>query len=246
MSHSLLLTALILTHLAGGPIEEDAVEVEGMVLDPEGIPVDGAQVTAMATQGIFVLDRVGTTDTNHKGRFVLKLTPPGTLMLSASKTADFWLPSGHWENVLENPGTAPVIDLGDDLSEPIVIRLGSRGGKLSLETTDSGGSFWPSIVFVNHCHSNGSALSSVWSPISGQFPKSEHLLPEGFYCVGVVSANGMHPITPTCEKVHVVAGQLHEVKLTIDPLNLTSEFISPVEGCSPQPELVREEKPMPN
>jgi hypothetical protein len=237
MSQSLLLTAVLIAHLAGGPTDKNIVEVKGVVLDPEGTPVGAAQVVATATQGIVYLDRIGTTETDHRGQFVLKLTPRGTVSLSASKTADYWLHSGDWENVLENPGTAPVVDLAGDLSEPIVVRLGSRGGKLVIETTDSEGSFWPSIVFINHCRS-GSAVSSGWSPISTLFPISEHLLPEGVYCVGVASANGMYPITSTCEKIQVVTGQLHQVKLTIDPLRLTTEIIRPVEGCSPQSESV--------
>jgi hypothetical protein len=149
-------------------------------------------------------------------------------------------------HVLENPGTAPEIDLEEERSGPIVIRLGSRGGKLSLETTDSDGSWWPSTVFLNRCQSDGSASSSGWSPLTAQYPKVEHLLPEGAYCVGVVSVNGMHPMKPNCEMVEVVAGQRHEVKLTIDPLDLTTEFVPPPRGCSPESEIAGREKPMPD
>ena len=48
---------------------------------------------------------------------------------------------------------------------------------------------------------------------------------------------GRIPRTPTCEIVEVVAGQRHEVKLTIDPLKLTTEFIPPPRNCSPESEV---------
>ncbi len=157
-------------------------------------------------------------------------------MLWAWKKDDFWLPSGHWENVLENPGTAPEVDLTGTHPDPIVIHLGSRGGKLSIETTDKDNSLWPSVIFVNHCGSSGSALSTGWNFISVESPTSEQLLPEGSYCVGIRSANGMFPMTPTCTTVDVVAGQQRQITLMIDPLTLTTEAVPQERGCPSQAE----------
>ena len=233
MSHILLTIAVLLAQLSGSPLDKDKVKLRGVVLDPEGAPVAAAEVVATATEGIVYLEEIGATETDSRGEFVFKFPPRGTVSLSASKPDDFWLPSGYWEHVLENPGTAPVIDLESDLSEPIAISLGGRGGKLAIETTDSEGSFWPSVVFINHCQS-GSPTSSIWSPISVQFPATEHLLPAGDYCVGVVTANRMYPVTPSCRMVQVTPGHISQVKLLVDPLELTTEVTRPVEGCSPQ------------
>ncbi len=239
MNHGLLLAVSIAASLIGGLDREDAVRVEGVVLDPAGTPVRAAQVMATTKCGLLVLDQVGSAQTDDQGKFVLKIVPEhcGSVMLSAWKNDDFWLESGHWENVLENPGTAPVIDLMVTRSDPIVIHLGSRGGKLSIETTDEDNSFWPSVIFVNRCRSNGSASSTGWSFTSVESPTSEHLLPEGSYCVGIVSANGMFPITPTCTKVEVVAGQRRQITLMIDPLTLTTEAVPQERGCPSQSEI---------
>ncbi len=239
MNHGLLLAVSIAASLIGGLDREDAVRVEGVVLDPAGTPVRAAQVTATTKCGLLVLDRVGTAETDDQGQFVLKIVPEhcGSVMLSAWKKDDFWLPSGHWENVLENPGTAPEIDLLVTRSDQVVIHLGSRGGKLSIETTDEENSFWPSVIFVNRCGSNGSALSTGWNFISVESPTSEQLLPEGSYCVGIRSANGMFPMTPTCTKVEVVAGQQRQITLMIDPLTLTTEAVPQERGCPVEPEI---------
>ncbi len=239
MNHSLLLAASIAASLIEGPAQEHAIKVEGVVLDPGGTPVRAAQVTATTKCGLLVLDQIGSAQTDDEGQFVLEIVPEhcGSVMLWASKNDDFWLPTGQWEGELENAGTAPVIDLMGTRSDPIVIHLGSRGGKLSIETTDEDNSFWPSVIFVNHCRSNGSASSTGWSFISVESPTSEHLLPEGSYCVGIVSANGMFPITPTCTKVEVVAGQRRQITLMIDPLTLTTEVVPQERACSRQSEI---------
>jgi len=235
VSHILLTISVLLAHFLGGPTDRDTVKLKGVVLDPEGAPVAAAEVVATATEGIVYLEEVGTTETDNRGEFIFKFPARGTVSVSASKTDDYWLQSGDWEDVLENPGTAPVVDLKGDLSDLITIRLGSRGGKLAIETTDTEGSFWPSVVFINHCRS-GSAVSSSWSPISVLYPDTEHLLPEGEYCVGIVSANRMYPVTPTCKIVQVTPSETRLVKLIVDPLELTTEVTRPLEGCSPQSE----------
>ena len=239
MNHGLLLAGSIAASLIGGLAREDAVKVEGVVLDPAGAPVRAAQVIATTKCGLLVLDRVGTAETDDQGQFVLKIVPEhcGSVMLSAWKNDDFWLPTGQWEDTLENAGTAPEIDLLVTRSDQVVIHLGSRGGKLSIETTDEENSFWPSVIFVNRCGSNGSALSTGWNFISVVSPTSEQLLPEGSYCVGIRSANGMFPKTPTCTKVEVVAGQQRQITLMIDPLTLTTEAVPQERGCPTESEI---------
>jgi hypothetical protein len=237
MNNSLLLAASIVAALIGGPVRDDPITVKGLVLDPTGAPVRAALVTATTSCGVMVLDQVGSTQTDHEGQFVLKIIPEhcGQVLLQASKEEEFWLLTGEWERVLDNAGTAPVIDLKVERSDAVVIHLGSRGGELAIETTDEKHSFWPSVVFVNRCGSNGSASGTFWSPMSVEAPTSVHLLPEGTYCAGVASANEMFPTTSTCTKVEVVAGQRRSVSLIIDPLTLTTKMVPPRRDCSEQP-----------
>jgi hypothetical protein len=218
----------------GGLTPQEAVRVQGVVLDPQGDPVRAAQVMATTQCGLMTLDRVGTAETDDHGKFALKIVPEhcGSVMLQASKRDDLWLWTGQWEDVLENPGTAPVIDLRATDDEPIEIHLGSRGAELTVETTDEDDTFWPSILFVNRCGSGGSEQSQGMSVISADSPIAAHLLPAGSYCVGVVSANGMFPLASTCTQVELVAGQRSHLRLLIDPLQLTTELVRPVRGCS--------------
>ena len=239
MTRSLLLVASIAVSMIGGPTKDAAIKVKGLVLDPSGNPVRAAQVTATTVCDNLVLDEIGSAQTDDEGTFVLEVTPGycPSVMLQASKNEDFWLKTGEWEDILENAGTAPEIDLIVTRSDQIVIHLGSRGGKLSIETTDEDNSFWPSVIFVNHCGSNGSVSSTFWSFISVESPTSAHLLPEGSYCVGIRSANGMFPMTPTCTTVDVVAGQQRQITLMIDPLTLTTEAVPQERGCPTESEI---------
>jgi len=231
---SLLVSAGLAALMIGGLTPEDAVRIRGVVLDPEGDPVRAAQVMATTKCGLMVLDQVGTAKTDDHGMFSLKVVPEqcGSVMLQASKYDDFWLWTGQWGDVLEDPGTAPVIDLNVADREPIEIHLGSRGAELSIEAVDEDDTFWPSTVFVNRCGSGGSPLSSGMSAISADSPTLARMLPEGSYCVGVGSANGMFPMVSTCTPVELVAGQLSHIKLLIDPMKLTTERVRPVRGCS--------------
>jgi hypothetical protein len=231
---NLFLVISILAGFTGGLTPKDAVRVEGVVLDPEGMPVRGARVTAVIVCGVVVLDEVGSTETDNHGKFSLKIVPGhcDTVRLHASKEEDFWLKTGFWEDELENPGTAPVIELSGE-PDPVEINLGSRGGKLFIEATDKDDAFWPAEVFLHDCDSGGGSSSIGWISIDANSPSLEMLLPEGSYCAGISSANGMYPKASACTAVELVPGQAQHVKLMIDPLELTTEFVAPLRRCSP-------------
>lgn len=234
MAKGFLLPIFIAAFLAAGPVQRTTIEIEGLVLDPAGEPVPAARVTATTTCDMLVLDEAETNETDYEGRFVLEVVPEhcARVKLQASRYDEFWLTTGEWEDDLDNAGTAPVVDLTQALpDEPIVIRLGSRGGELSVETVDAEGSFWPTVVYLNRCLPGGTASYSGWAQTTVEAPISAHLLPEGSYCVGIVSANGMSPLKPSCTRVQVVAGKRQQIKLTVDPLTLTTQFQPPERSC---------------
>jgi hypothetical protein len=120
-----------------------AQELRGEVVSPDGTPVAGATVVATSIceqrfQGDTKARPSKEKTTAQDGTFSFPVFEPdcNRYSFSASKKADYWLPSDEDSSTGETPA-APVVVVSDrSATQPIRIVLRVRGGEVSFQVWD--------------------------------------------------------------------------------------------------------------
>lgn len=111
--------------------------IEGVVLDPDGKPVEGAQVYA-ASDNYPPMSRPWSVTTNAKGEFVLdQVLPDKKIVIHAYKDADYYMDvmfAFHSLGKLEMPEVE--VKPGQTVTG-VTVRLMPKAGKLHLNVRDA-------------------------------------------------------------------------------------------------------------
>ena len=115
------------------------IPMRGQVLYPDGTPAVGALVRATSRcpgNSISLLDEAPA---GSEGSFSINSFDPTCprVRFTASYRANYWLTTGEGIFCLPPTGTAPELDVADASMQPVVVRLGERGGELEVRVRDT-------------------------------------------------------------------------------------------------------------
>jgi len=114
--------------------------VKGIVRYPDGTPSAGATVSA-ATECNEMVSRIQEVKTSTDGSFYVPSFPDARcnrIRLSAKKSEDLWLKTGHDVFYVGDNGTTPIVEASPSGSPTQTeIRLGNRGALVSFRVRDT-------------------------------------------------------------------------------------------------------------
>ena len=198
--------------------------IEGIVRYPDGTPSAGATVSAHTECGEMV-GRVQEVKTSANGSFYV---PPfsdpicNRVRLSAKKSEDLWLKTGHDVFYLGDNGTAPIVEASRSSSPmPAEITLGSRGASVSFRVWDTATTrFIWSRLYLQRIPVQGAGFGSMVIGTGRDGSADTLLLPAGQYEVSVewydCKGADYFTVNPPREVFTVEAGEKIAKDITVD------------------------------
>lgn len=196
--------------------------INGIVRAPDGVPLEGAVVTAKTDCNEVGLSFVEQVKTSATGSFYVPPFATGDcdrIRLSAKKPEDLWLETGHDPLSGDENGTAPVVVIPSSATTEIT--MGARGGSVSFRVLDKATDrfIWAGL-YIERIPILGKKFGSVQIATGRDGSPDTLLLPAGDYQVSVDQYScgtvNFFALNPSKRSFTVQAGQVMAKDISVD------------------------------
>lgn len=219
--------------------------INGVVRIPDGLPLEGAVVTARTDCREMGMTLEEEAKTSADGSFYIPPFETGDcnrIRLFAKKTEDLWLETGPDVLSGEDNGTAPVVVIPS--SSTTKITMGSRGGSISFRVWDKATDrFIGAWLYIRRMPVPSKEVESVLIATGRDGSPDTLLLAAGDYEVAVkrYSCEGedYSALSPPRERFSVQAGQVTTKDIFVDVrlIKPAKSYANPrARPCKPQNE----------